>query len=98
MSAPWWFKFVRDEDVENMALSGKLVLLMDILQKCEQLGEKILVFSQSLMTLDVIEEFLAAQQRQQQSSINKNKSSNTEVLIISILEDKHLFGFIYFNY
>jgi SNF2 family DNA or RNA helicase len=38
---------------------GKILLLMDILRRCEKIGDKLLVFSQSLATLDLIEEFLA---------------------------------------
>ncbi|KAK2718092.1 transcriptional regulator ATRX homolog isoform X3 [Artemia franciscana] len=54
----WWDEFVPEEDMSKMELSGKLVLLFAILRACELIGDKILVFSQSLITLDVIEEFL----------------------------------------
>lgn len=38
--------------------SGKMVLLFDIIERTVLLGEKLLVFSQSLFTLDLIEEYL----------------------------------------
>ena len=39
--------------------SGKMVLLFKILEDSIKVGDKVLVFSQSLMTLSVIEKFLA---------------------------------------
>ncbi|XP_046395134.1 transcriptional regulator ATRX homolog isoform X2 [Ischnura elegans] len=54
----WWESFVVPEDFDVIEHGGKLVLLFDILQKCELIGDKVLVFSQSLISLDVIEYFL----------------------------------------
>ena len=54
----WWSPFVKDEDMTKIENSGKLVLLMDILRQCEHIGDKVLVFSQSLFSLELIEEFL----------------------------------------
>lgn len=39
--------------------SGKMILLLDILLKSSELGDKVLVFSQSLTTLDLVEFYLS---------------------------------------
>lgn len=44
-------------------MSGKLVFLFELLEQTKPLKEKILVFSQSLLTLDLIEEFLSQPER-----------------------------------
>ncbi|XP_068631359.1 transcriptional regulator ATRX homolog isoform X2 [Battus philenor] len=54
----WWIKLVTDDELEDMRNSHKLVLLFDILRQCETIGDKLLVFSQSLYSLDLIEHFL----------------------------------------
>ncbi|GAA6085266.1 transcriptional regulator ATRX-like, partial [Tachysurus ichikawai] len=54
----WYREFVSDSDAEVLEHSGKLLLLMEILHCAEQLQEKVLVFSQSLVSLDLIETFL----------------------------------------
>uniref|UniRef100_A0A7M4FW59 Transcriptional regulator ATRX n=1 Tax=Crocodylus porosus TaxID=8502 RepID=A0A7M4FW59_CROPO len=57
--APDWYKdFVTDADAEILEHSGKMVLLLEILRMAEELGDKVLVFSQSLISLDLIEDFL----------------------------------------
>lgn len=48
-----------EEELNNIEHSGKLMLLFSILAECEACGDKLLVFSQSLFSLDVIEHFLA---------------------------------------
>lgn len=55
----WWSDLITDADMNHIGHSGKLILLLDILQQCEVVGDKLLVFSQSLTSLDLIEEFLA---------------------------------------
>ncbi|XP_071702520.1 protein CHROMATIN REMODELING 20 [Rutidosis leptorrhynchoides] len=54
----WWGDLVMDNgyDAEN---SGKMVLLLDILTMCANVGDKALVFSQSLPTLDLIEHHIS---------------------------------------
>ncbi|XP_045601875.2 transcriptional regulator ATRX [Procambarus clarkii] len=63
----WWKKVIddnisKDEDeadfLDKLEHSGKLILLLDILRECSSIGDKVLVFSQSLLALDMIEEFL----------------------------------------
>ncbi|TRZ02070.1 hypothetical protein DNTS_016491, partial [Danionella cerebrum] len=56
--ADWYLPFVTAADARVLEHSGKLKLLLEILQWAEELQEKVLVFSQSLITLDLIEDFL----------------------------------------
>ena len=52
-------KDAEDEDeLLNVELGSKMIILMDILRECYLIGDKVLVFSQSLLSLDLIETFL----------------------------------------
>ncbi|XP_017778371.1 PREDICTED: transcriptional regulator ATRX homolog [Nicrophorus vespilloides] len=55
----WWSQYTTKDELDNIKYSGKLHLLFEILHQCEMLGDKILVFSQSLYSLNVIEYFLS---------------------------------------
>ncbi|XP_037603550.1 transcriptional regulator ATRX-like [Sebastes umbrosus] len=56
-----WFKsMLSEEDANIMELSGKMVLLFEILRMAEDLDDKVLVFSQSLISLNLIEDYLKA--------------------------------------
>lgn len=55
----WWMSLCGDDDLNNVEHSGKLMLLFSLLAECEAIGDKVLVFSQSLFSLDVIEHFLS---------------------------------------
>ncbi|XP_055015497.1 transcriptional regulator ATRX isoform X2 [Boleophthalmus pectinirostris] len=57
-TADWHREFVTEADSEILEHSGKMVLLFEILRMAEELEEKVLVFSQSLISLDLIEDFL----------------------------------------
>jgi len=54
-----WYGNIFTDDMEtDINLSGKLVFLFNLLEETCRLDEKVLVFSQSLLTLDLIESFL----------------------------------------
>ena len=43
MSSEWWAKHVREEDQYDHAISGKLVLLAEVLRLSEAIGDKVYV-------------------------------------------------------
>ena len=51
----WYDQFLTQEDESNIELGSKIVLLLEILADAAALEEKVLVFSHSLISLDVIE-------------------------------------------
>ncbi|XP_061658924.1 transcriptional regulator ATRX-like isoform X1 [Syngnathoides biaculeatus] len=67
---PRWFKdMLSPHDAKVVEHSGKLVLLFEILRMAEEWNDKVLVFSQSLISLNLIEDFLATSpQRRKDSS------------------------------
>ncbi|XP_061156285.1 transcriptional regulator ATRX-like isoform X2 [Syngnathus typhle] len=69
LADPCWFKnMLSQNDAEILEHSGKLVLLFEILKMSEALNDKVLLFSQSLVSLDLIESFLAASHRRKKES------------------------------
>lgn len=70
----WWSHLVTNDNIDRIEHSGKCVLLIDILRKCKLIGDKLLVFSQSLTSLDLIEEFLAIEDLR-----NREKNAVNEV-------------------
>uniref|UniRef100_A0A3Q0S4A8 DNA helicase n=1 Tax=Amphilophus citrinellus TaxID=61819 RepID=A0A3Q0S4A8_AMPCI len=55
----WYRNLLPGSDAKVLEHSGKMVLLFEILRMAEDLEDKVIVFSQSLISLDLIEEFLA---------------------------------------
>nr|XP_029119817.1 protein CHROMATIN REMODELING 20 isoform X2 [Elaeis guineensis] len=55
----WWEDLLNEKIYREVDYSGKMVLLLDILSMSSEAGDKALVFSQSLTTLDLIELFLS---------------------------------------
>ncbi|XP_008807947.1 protein CHROMATIN REMODELING 20 isoform X2 [Phoenix dactylifera] len=55
----WWEHLLDEKIYREVDYSGKMVLLLDILSMSSEFGDKALVFSQSLTTLDLIELFLS---------------------------------------
>ncbi|XP_054648215.1 transcriptional regulator ATRX isoform X2 [Dunckerocampus dactyliophorus] len=57
-TADWHKEFVTEADAEILDHSGKMMVLFEILRMAEEVEDKVLVFSQSLISLDLIEDFL----------------------------------------
>ncbi|PON55513.1 P-loop containing nucleoside triphosphate hydrolase [Parasponia andersonii] len=55
----WWNDFLHETSYKELDYSGKMVLLLDIIAMCSDVGDKALVFSQSIPTLDLIELYLS---------------------------------------
>ncbi|GKV07068.1 hypothetical protein SLEP1_g18876 [Rubroshorea leprosula] len=55
----WWNDLLGEDNYKEPDYSGKMVLLLDILTMCSEVGDKALVFSQSIPTLDLIELYLS---------------------------------------
>nr|XP_050855049.1 transcriptional regulator ATRX-like isoform X1 [Vespula vulgaris] len=69
----WWSQFVEPEHFDDMRISTKLVLLFAILKECEKIGDKVLVFSQSLYSLTLIEQFLSQIDEAEQRNVISEK-------------------------
>ena len=69
----WWRPFVKTGDtlLGQIDHGGKFVLLMQIIRWCEAIGDKLLVFSQSLPTLDLIEQFLKLEASQMKAGVSE---------------------------
>ncbi|KAJ4968959.1 hypothetical protein NE237_015660 [Protea cynaroides] len=63
----WWRDLLHEKNYREADYSGKMVLLLEILSMSSEAGEKALVFSQSLTTLDLIEFYLSKLERKQRT-------------------------------
>ena len=66
----WWKDIEGADQVENVTEggSGKLIFLLNVLEEAGRMGEKVLVFTQSLVLLDCIELMLEAWSKRDESS------------------------------
>ncbi|KAK9082988.1 hypothetical protein Scep_029459 [Stephania cephalantha] len=55
----WWNNLLHEKNYKVVDHSGKMVLLLEILSMSASVGDKALIFSQSLLTLDLIELYLS---------------------------------------
>ncbi|CAF4894818.1 unnamed protein product, partial [Rotaria sp. Silwood1] len=61
MRKQFWFRYLDslpNQSEFDIELGGKIILLKSIIDKCAEIGDKLLVFSRSLYSLDYIEKFL----------------------------------------
>lgn len=54
----YWSQYFKEEEYNDIHSGRKLLLLFQILKSCKRIGDKILVFTQYLETIDLIEYFL----------------------------------------
>jgi transcriptional regulator ATRX len=58
----WFDDLVKDEHELDLELSAKFSILMEIMRAAETVGDKVLVFSQSLLTLNLLESLIQEEQ------------------------------------
>ncbi|XP_027843742.2 transcriptional regulator ATRX homolog isoform X2 [Aphis gossypii] len=54
----WWKPLLSKPQLESVYPYSKFIMMFSILQECENIGDKVLLFSQSLFTLDLIQDLL----------------------------------------
>ncbi|CAF0965593.1 unnamed protein product [Adineta steineri] len=99
MREQFWFPFLDmlpDESEFDIELGGKILLLKSILDKCAEIGDKILVFSRSLYTLNYIERFLYYLQTKNQEEYQKKCEAQRQLrqILSSNDSNKHLYEYI----
>ncbi|KAJ0401305.1 hypothetical protein P43SY_001836 [Pythium insidiosum] len=67
LNAPRGFArdFMRQYITGQMDASGKMMILMQILNECKAIGDRVILFSQSIPTLNTIEKMIAMSNRRQ---------------------------------
>ena len=82
MREQFWFPFLDmlpPESKLDVELSGKFLILKFILDKCGEIGDKILLFSRSLYTLSYIEKFLNHLQIENEKEYQKQCESRRQL-------------------
>ncbi|XP_065317057.1 transcriptional regulator ATRX-like isoform X2 [Gordionus sp. m RMFG-2023] len=69
----WWNKYLSQSDALNVCLGGKIVLLLEILKESEAIGDKVLLFTQSLTTLDYLEKILSYINKSLDETLSKDE-------------------------
>lgn len=86
-------QLVPENELDDLRHSGKLMLLFSLLEECYQIGDKLLVFSQSLYSLDVIEHFLAKiDEHTQKKKKNKRDDENADEETKEVDEESEKLG------
>lgn len=70
----WWKELASEHDLESLLSSNKLILLFEIIRKCAEHGEKVLIFSAFVAVLNVVEEFMRKISNQNSSEENRRKA------------------------
>ncbi|CAL1534464.1 unnamed protein product [Lymnaea stagnalis] len=80
----WWAAYVTEDDKLKLEHGNKLFLLFEILRMCEEIGDKVLIFSQSILSLNIIENFL--------ETIDSKFQQECESLPEDKIDEKEAFG------
>ncbi|CAH8578796.1 unnamed protein product [Heterobilharzia americana] len=75
---PWWYMFYKDQYDWQIDVGAKMDVLFNILKRCSDIGDKVIMFSHSLISLDLVEKFLAEINRQW-SVFQNQTSGNTTI-------------------
>lgn len=99
MRKQFWFPFLDmlpDESEFDTSLSGKFFLLQSILEKCAEIGDKIILFSRSLYTLNYIERFLYYLQRLNEEEYQKKCQARRQLqqMLSSTETSPHMHDYI----
>lgn len=80
ISSPEWFSdIITDKDNITIEFSAKMALLFEIMEECERIGDKLLVFSQSIDTLNMIEAILEQIHNAETRRRNLGKKSENDL-------------------
>ncbi|XP_015786465.1 transcriptional regulator ATRX homolog, partial [Tetranychus urticae] len=66
----WFYNLLPFMEMDKLEWSSKMIVLFYILDECEKIGDKVIVFTQSLDTLDFIETCLESRAREMESTGN----------------------------
>ena len=92
-----WYEKILPEDIYKIELSVKFTLLFSILEKCEAIGDKIIIFSQSLLSLDLIERFLKAKMKEYYDKYGMDLNYNELVAMTGGISHRWISGIDYFR-
>jgi transcriptional regulator ATRX len=82
MREQFWFPLLDmlpEESKFDIELSGKFLLLKSVIDKCSEIGDKLLLFSRSLYTLNYLEKFLNHLQIENEKEYQKQCKSRRQL-------------------
>ncbi|KAM7222473.1 protein chromatin remodeling 20 [Rhypophila decipiens] len=81
---------LRDRSIQDLDNSSKILVLLKILDECKRIGDKVLVFSQSIDTLNYLQSIFATQKRVFQRLDGSTKVADRQNAIKKFNTDKDI--------
>ncbi|KAK4218131.1 protein chromatin remodeling 20 [Rhypophila decipiens] len=81
---------LRDRSIQDLENSNKILVLLKILDECKRIGDKVLVFSQSIDTLNYLQSIFATQKRVFQRLDGSTKVADRQNAIKKFNTDKDI--------